>query len=86
MDQADPLVPQFTLGPDAERLADRDISERLPPLLADMRAYIADELRQSGQFEQADCNRLSIRLTARLAWELGGARYYWPKLEKRPRI
>jgi hypothetical protein len=76
----------FTFGPEAERLANTDATERFPPLLAEIADYAADELKHiKPGLSAADRNRLGLRISARLAWEFGGVRYYWKPHPEQPR-
>lgn len=76
-----PATP-FWLGPDAERLTDTDAEQRYPELFREMAELAADELhRARPELPAADSRRLGARVAARLAWELGGVRFYWPKTD-----
>ena len=73
-----PPAPLDLTAPDIADAAESLPDDRLPAQVREIADLCADELRRAGLAEP-DARRLGVRLAGRLARELGGATYYWPK-------
>jgi len=76
--------PELALtAPDAAALADAAAAlpdDRLPAQMREIADICANELyRTAPGLSPADCRALGVCVAARLARDLGGASYYWPK-------